>query len=672
MISFILAQYLVLVLVSTLFGAQLNQMFKLNLNTHLNMILGFIAILSISYGLSIVWVLLRLNTFSFYIVLSLLLSLSLLTSLINIKKCQFSSYKFYGLGIIIVLILMALTFRYSFGIRSFDGAVYLSSILDNINAPFLNAFSPYDGEMVSRINVENDYQSFYYLNSYFLWGFTQVQLFLKSAFYPSLSSVYLVSMTAFYFTFLYHLVLGTIASIQLKSKIIISFIFIYFFLYFTSSYFNSSLSFLGQSYRTLIIGFMTLVVYLNIKNCLEDKQSIYLLSLSAFAAISTSSSAYFIAFIVLYAWLFIKIQASNKIDFIKFCVIAAQPILLFVILYVFSNTSYILGLLMFMIGLSILMFKFANYLIDLKLIVRLIIPLAITFVSIGFVLFKGSSITNIFTQASVYDMVFDYFGYSNPIQIFINGFLWTSLIILIIKGDKALRNYYLVVFIVFINPLNFVFLNELLASKVVHRVFDVLFNPVSLILMFSLSLSYLNRKIRYALLGILVIISVYTQTEVYHFVFIRPENSSYIERIALNEIEVLNVLNTKIILENLERPKVISQIHAVKAHVKGIILPLNYGTYRTLSVYDEVVFAPSELWNIFVYRDYETMRIFKPEPDYVNTCKYLINEKVNFVLVARNQFYRENGNFVPLYFRVRDCATLVYENDDYLLYQFYW
>jgi len=158
----------------------------------------------------------------------------------------------------------------------------------------------------------------------------------------------------------------------------------------------------------------------------------------------------------------------------------------------------------------------------------------------------------------------------------------------------------------------------------------------------------------------------------YHFVFERPNDSSYIERIPNNEIDVLNVLNTKITLEKLDRPKVVSQIHFVRAYVKNITLPLSYRTYRSLHVYEEVIEAPSELWNIFVYRDFETMRIFDTTPDYANTCKYLIEEKVDFVLVARNQFYREKGDFVPLYFRVRDCASLVYENDDYLLYQFYW
>jgi hypothetical protein len=662
----------VLVIASTLFGSQIIHLFKLNLSKHLNLILGFIAILSVTYLLSIVWVLLRLSTFSYYIVLSLVFSLSLLTSLINIKKYQFSSLKFYSLGLIIVLGLMALTFRYSFGIRSFDGATYLSSILDNINAPFFNAYSPYDGIIVSRINVENDYQSYYHLNSYFLWMFTQIQLFLKIQFYPSLSSVYLVSMTAFYFTFLYHLVLGTITSFQLKSKIIIGFIFIYLFLYFTSTYFNSSLTFLGQSYRTLIIGFMTLIVFLNIRNNLNDRQSLYLLSFSALAAISTSSSAYFIVFIVLYAWLFIKIQTLSKIEFIQSCVIAALPIISFVILYVFSNSTFVLMLIGLMLVLSILMHRYAKYLFDLKPMVRLVIPFVITLVSIGLILFKGSSITHIFVNASAYDMLFDYFDFYSLKQILINSLLWISMIILIIKGDKSLRNYYLVVFIVFINPLNFVFLNEILASKVVHRVFDVLFNPVSLILMFSITFVYLNKWIKILTLGMLIVLSMYSQTQVYHFVFIRPVDSTYLDRISKNEIDVLNTLNTKIILENLARPKVISQIHTVKAFVKDVTLPLNYSVYRRLRVYEEIVEAPSELWNIFVYRDYETMKIFKPEPDYANTCTYLIDEKVNFVLVARNQFYRVNGDYVPLYLRVRDCATLIYENEDYLLYQFYW
>lgn len=672
MLIFILSQFLILFIVSTLFGARINQYFKLNLHPNLNLVLGFIVILALIYILSMIWVLLRLSTFYFYIVLSILISLCIITSILNIKKYTFSNYKFYVLGLIILIMLMILTFRYSYGIRSFDGAVYLSSILDNINAPFLNAYNPYDGQLVTQINVENDYQSFYYLNSYFLWMFTQIQLFLKQDFYPSLSSVYLVSMTAFYFTFLYHLVLGTIQSLRIKSKTIILFILIYVFGYFTSAYFNSSLAFLGQAYRTLIIGFMSLIVYINLNHHLIDKSSILLLSLSAVAAISTSSSAYFIVFIILYAWLFIKIKDTNNLDYIQYCLIASFPIVLFVLLYIFSNMNFIIGLLGLMCIVFYVLYRNPKTLINLKVVVQYIIPISITFVSMGLILFKGSSITHIFTQASAYDMVFDYFSFYSINQIIINLLLWSSIIILMIKGDRALRNYYLILFIVFINPLNFVFMYELFAGRVVHRVFDVLFNPVSVIILFSIALPLIHKRIRIIFIGILIVLCIHAQTEIYHFVFIRPNNSSYIERITQHEIDVLNVLNTKIQLEKLERPKVISQIHFVKAYVKDITLPLSYRIYRSLDVYEKEIAAPSALWNIFVYRDFESMRIFDTDPDYINTCQYLIEEQVNFVLVARNQFYRENNEYIPLYFRVRDCASLVYENDDYLLYQFYW
>jgi len=672
MLIFILSQFLILFIVSTLFGARINQYFKLNLHPNLNLVLGFIVILSILYLLSMIWVLLRLSTFYFYVILSILFSLCILTSILNIKKYTLSSYKFYALGFIVLIGLMFLTFRYSYGIRSFDGAVYLSSILDNINAPFLNAFNPYDGQLVTQINVENDYQSFYYLNSYFLWMFTQIQLFLKQDFYPSLSSVYLVSMTAFYFTFLYHLVLGTIQSLRIKSKSIILFIFIYIFVYFTSAYFNSSLSFLGQAYRTLIIGFMTLIVYINLNHQISDKHTIRLLSLSSIAAISTSSSAYFIVFTILFAWLFIKIKETNNLDYIQYCLIAAFPIVLFVLLYIFSNMNFIIGLLGLMCIVFYALYRNPKYLINLKGVVQYIIPISITFVSIGLILLRGSSITHIFTQASAYDMVFDYFNFYSFKQILINLLLWSSIIILMIKGDRTLRNYYLALFVIFINPLNFVFMYELLAGQVVHRVFDVIFNPVSLIILFSIALPFIHKRLRIIFICILIVLSIHAQTEIYHFVFIRPNNSSYIERITQNEIDVLNVLNTKIILEKIDRPIVVSQIHFVRAYVKDITLPLSYRTYRSLHVYEKEIEAPSALWNIFVYRDYETMRIFDTAPDYINTCKYLIEEKVNFVLVARNQFYRENGEYIPLYFRVRDCASIVYENDDYLLYQFYW
>lgn len=673
MIPFIVFQTLFLVISSTLIGALINHTFKLNLNAFFNLILGFILILCIYYLSGMVWILNRFNIQSYYLLNFGLIGLLVIISIFRIKNYQFIKLKYIILGIILVIILMGLTLRYSFGIRSFDAAVYMSSVIDNIDASFLNAFNPYDGKLVSLINTENDFQSYYHMNSSFLWLFTVYQNMNQLDYYPSLSSVYLISMTLFYFIFLYHLILGSIQSFSIKSKTSIVIILIYFFIYFTSIYYNSSLSFLGQAYRTLIVAFMTQLVYLNIQKKLSDKQTIILLMLSSFATISTSSSAYFIVFIILFAWLSIKVKDVEAVDFVRYCVISTLPIGLFVLLFILANTSFIGLYLVLYIGVLAFTYRYASFFKFFKVIVQYVVPIIITIISIGLLyLNPNTSITHIFTRASRYDMVWDYFTFHNLIYIFFNSIIWISLIHLITRSNVMTKNYFLTLIIVFINPLNFVFMTELFAGAVVHRVFDVLFNPIALIWMFSFIGINIHRYIKIGLIGVLILISIQSQTNVYHFVFNRPENSSYLDRINQNEIDVMNLLNTKIILEDLDRPSVISQIFYIKSFVKNIELPLSYAYYRKLDVYDEVVSAPNELWNIFINREYEAMRIFKQDPDYENVCLYIEEEKPDFVLVDKDQFYFDGENYVPIFFRVRGCGTNIYENDDYILYQFYW
>lgn len=72
-------------------------------------------------------------------------------------------------------------------------------------------------------------------------------------------------------------------------------------------------------------------------------------------------------------------------------------------------------------------------------------------------------------------------------------------------------------------------------------------------------------------------------------------------------------------------------------------------------------------------RDYIGQVIFDQEPQYDQTCSLLIESRIDFVIVSKNQFLIDDiGEIIPLYFKVRDCADLVYENSGYMLYQFYW
>ena len=159
----------------------------------------------------------------------------------------------------------------------------------------------------------------------------------------------------------------------------------------------------------------------------------------------------------------------------------------------------------------------------------------------------------------------------------------------------------------------------------------------------------------------------------YHFYFNPEENYNGFNRLPQDQVEVFEVLNTKIRIEEYDRAVVVSQVPSIKGFVSNVFSVLDYNTYRSIDRFDAVVnpsFSP--LWNIFYPRDYYGQSIFSDEPDYANTCNYLVESKVDFVVLDSTQFYMIDGDYVPLYLRVRACGTEVYRNDRYILYQFYW
>jgi hypothetical protein len=106
--------------------------------------------------------------------------------------------------------------------------------------------------------------------------------------------------------------------------------------------------------------------------------------------------------------------------------------------------------------------------------------------------------------------------------------------------------------------------------------------------------------------------------------------------------------------------------------VPNVVTPISNETIRGINRYT-INKEHSKLLTIFMNRDFIGQEIFDVEPEYENTCKYLMEERIDFVVVDKNQFYYdENGVIIPIYFKVRDCATPIYESDRYFIYQFYW
>ena len=212
-------------------------------------------------------------------------------------------------------------------------------------------------------------------------------------------------------------------------------------------------------------------------------------------------------------------------------------------------------------------------------------------------------------------------------------------------------------------------------AVIFQRNYDVLYNTFTIALLFNyLSIHKEGKKIfQIGILSVCIFLAQYSSLNNYHFYFDPEENYNGFKRLPNSHVEIFEVLNTKIRIEDYDRAIVVSQIPSVKGFVSNVYSVLDYNVFRSIDRYGESSIPSfSPLWNIFMPRDYYGQAIFSDDPDYENTCQYLIDSQVDFVLVDSLQFYMKDGDYVPLYLKVRDCAKEVYSNDRYILYQFYW
>jgi len=252
-----------------------------------------------------------------------------------------------------------------------------------------------------------------------------------------------------------------------------------------------------------------------------------------------------------------------------------------------------------------------------------------------------------------------------------------SLLFYIIKSKGTFRVYMLGLLILFVNPFSSLFVSRFIASVVYYRSFELLFNPFTTILFIILMFDWIrNKTMNRILVGSLflwLIPLVITHSQMYyHPSFIPTQAYSSLYRLDSNQMDTLSLLKTKIELENYDQAIVVSQIEGVRGFVPNVITPISNEDIRNI---DKYTLNPetSKLLTIFENRDYIGQQIFDTEPDYIHTCQYLMDAQVDFVVVDKRQFFvDETGQFIPLYFLVRDCATPVFENTDYFIYQFYW
>ena len=668
---------LVLTLSSYAFGSLVQSFFHWKFSRYANVFLGFTIIIGVLNFLIYPIIHFKVTSDLFLIFFVILLFIPY----IFLKRIQW--FKFDKTIIVVALILIiriVVTYNRGIAEESFDTVHYLSYILEAAKGSFLTEFDV-NGAIRNIVIPQDDFSSHFYILS----SMYRIIELIKTRFSYDILSLTMPAIiwitTIFYYILSISLTFASMELLNVRNRVHQLIIILVSQFFIGSFYYNSVFIFYGNTYRTLFSGVLVFLIYFATRNKKFDIYSSIMIMLSSSAVLASSGSGYLISFIALYA--FVVLMLSNKglsnrnlaIMYVLFV-----PVILFVLNFLYLSyglsTSKLSLLILFYVVLLIITIVVKLPLQNLyRLFFYVIFPLGILIYSL-----KINQTTPImqdfFIQRSYTDMVWDYLSISNLRQVLFNGILWFSLILYTIKSKDIFSKYFIVVLVIFINPLTYPFIVKVLSYDLVfQRNYDALFNTFTISLLFSFTLLIFNRSklIRYGMLVIAIYLAQYSTFNNYHFYFEPEANYNGFYRLPQDQVEVFEVLNTKIHIEEYDRAVVVSQIPSIKGFVSNIYSVLNYNTYRAIDRFDEILTPTiSPLWNIFIPRDYYGQAIFSDEPDYDNTCQYLIDAQVDFVLVDSLQFYMKDGDYVPLYLKVRDCAKEVYSNDRYILYQFYW
>ena len=667
-------------------GFWLNHRFDFKLDPWLFFPFGLIVWFGLIQFLIYPFVWLKVPTIIFFVVLGLLVLLINILGFVSKDKPRFSKVDlFYYFGMVLFVVAMVyFAAQRTLGQNSFDTNFYLSMVVQGAHSSTLSFVEYGTGFIKDVVNTQYDYQSFYAFGSFILGTFEPVVRLLNPDYFTISTHIYIWTTSILFYVLEYTLMLGMIKQLKLLRNPVTPFLTLLFLGYHSLVYYNNIFAFFGNTYRTWILSFLMLEIY---RSLTTNSHKPLVLLLASSALIAVSSTGFFLGIIVLTPY--VMILFYRKIDLktlIRIVGLAILPTLLFSLFYLGTlQVSLFILISIAIIGIYTLLaflyyydFKFKDSIYSLIRIVILFgLPIFILGYSILSVIQGRNLPQAFFFDHRSYDMVWYYFNTETTVHIFINAIYYVSLFGYVFFSKSNYRWYVLALVVLFINPISAQFVSRFIASVVYYRSFEVIFNPFTVLIFATTLFTFIKWKRARLVLSILLFVGFLTKVVehsqlYYHNSFLPSENYSSLYRVESPQIEALSVLKTKIAIENYKQARVVSQIEMVRGFVPNIVTPISNETIRSINRY-AINKERSKLLTIFMNRDFIGQEIFDVEPEYENTCKYLMDERIDFVVVDKNQFYYdENGVIIPIYFKVRDCATPIYESDRYFIYQFYW
>lgn len=672
----------VTVFISTAYGYFIREFFQLK-KEQFSAPLGFAAVLLSLQFLYYPAQLLNLPSLYIHTTSALVYSILSIYGLMKIKEIFKEYWKLKTLWIFAYVILFVFVFYHmSLAIARADGQMYLNYIAQNVDIDKLNMFNLWTGKTGAEFVSVYFFQGYYHFASFWV---KFVNLFAYFGIGSQIDSIVisiwglgilLALMSSM-------MIVNFVEYFKYKSSWIKNTLLIFALFYTNFFYWKVAFAFYGNSWRSLFMAMLMFYLYRLIREGNEkDKFSA---AIVFGASIAASSSSLFIGFSMLYGLAYYWFKNNHKTTLEDLATIA------------FPMVLYVLGLqykdhftMFIMLTPITLLFYFGRFsFLGKKILLSIneffskynfwvfivIIPLAAiiySFYSLYVDIYYPWNLTHYFNNHANYDMVKDYlFLYSSPLEIVLNIFRWFSILLLLFKFRNSKENrfvlaHFLMLSLLFLNPLTTSFVSKAFASNVYYRLYESLFNAFSEILLFGLLLNFVwdKKNLRYfVILGLIVNV-----LNMHYSSFILKENSSdygfYIEqgqevlplyKIKSTEYEAIKALQTE--LDNItvsadHQITVVSHAETLRTYLPQVYVLFTAREYYTAGDrVNEEFYQIARLW--YSWEE-------KPSIDYSNTCKYIDEFEVDYVISERYVNYQFDG-------ALNECTEVIYENEEFNL-----
>lgn len=594
---------------------------------------------------------------------------------------KFKLNKWVIFSYFIAFLILIISLRYGLGEKLGDNSYLTSMVTMNVNELHMNTTEFSNGFKYFK-NVIGPYKAYltwYHLYSSIIFAQQKIFSFFSFEFIPPYLLFIWVGNISFYI-FSIKVFSNIIERLRVKEGWILVASLLFYF-YWNTIYYHLVLGHYGTNFIGLFVSGLWLLFYnskyLDFKNIWVYMLSIY--SILAMGNVGLPISAFLVFSFSVYQ---IFMKNDEIFLFIPFLLV---PI--FHWIYILNDvipTSWLIPFVLsisvfswlvhFIIPLKKIIFKYFVYILGLLLIIWFV--LSYYLVEDYWLLFN-----DFFALKSNFDRLQDYFTFSNWIDSARNIAFYFVLIGLFLN-DKTRKIGWMVmiIFIFFINPFIYPLLYPNL-QWLYHRSYISIFNLTVLLMgiygLFSYLLHLKTHWRYFFMIGwiLLLVPSTYLQlTGFFHPIYETGSDFNIIYKLNNSEVEILEKLRQIIEFEDYENAKVISQIYSTTMYVPDVY-------HMFFTVYDRRGYdinipdqTFNDLYRIFyspVFDGDDGLRFNAPVE---KTCELLIANQIDFVIYNKelSVFDKNVNNWIPTYWYARDCAEKVLENDQYIMYRFYW